>query len=155
MPSAKSYHQCNGRAYIDTRSYYAQYPDVMPTINNIEDMGKGLALCPCEECLGCRAHPPDGFRWSDYDVIDPWKTKNLETNGSPEPSRHRYLLCPRKLHGLVLKSRTWGNHSIVLSIQLFSFADHQQRYLTLQTVACLKPTRKLYRAWSCLKTGRH
>lgn len=75
-------------------------------------MGQGLALCPCEQCLGCRAHPPSGFRWSKYDVIDPWKTKDLETENQDESPRHRYLLCSQSLHGLILKSRTWGKNLI-------------------------------------------
>ncbi|KAF7518675.1 hypothetical protein G7054_g13374 [Neopestalotiopsis clavispora] len=98
---------CYGRVYIDTKSYYAQNPEATPKISKIEDMGQGLALCQCEECLGCRPHPPSGFRWSTYDVIDPRKVKSLETNSGPEPRKHRYLLCPRELHGLILKTRTW------------------------------------------------
>lgn len=99
---------CTGRVYIDTKSYYSQVSYSTPSISDIEDIGEGLALCPCEECLGCRAHPPSGFRWSKYDVINPWKIKSLETEGGSEPPKHRYLLCPRELFGLVLKSRIWA-----------------------------------------------
>ncbi|KAI1504177.1 hypothetical protein F5X99DRAFT_372745 [Biscogniauxia marginata] len=99
--------ECQGRVYIDNVSYYSEYPRDAPDVGDIDDMGEGLSTCPCEECKGQRTHPPSGFRWAQYDVLDPRKDKNLETDGLREPLRHRYLLCPRELRGLVLKSRNW------------------------------------------------
>ncbi|KAF3010481.1 hypothetical protein E8E14_006327 [Neopestalotiopsis sp. 37M] len=108
--------ECHGRVYVDTKSYYARDPEdprdkaYPPRISNIEDMGEGLALCPCEECLGCRAHPPKGFRWSRYDVIDPWKTKDLESDGTDEPPRHRQQAkCIAEYTGKALLSLTSGD----------------------------------------------
>ncbi|KAI0108998.1 hypothetical protein GGR51DRAFT_513990 [Nemania sp. FL0031] len=100
----KSYH---GRAFADNASYYAQYPFQAPKIGEIEDMGPGLPKCYCEECKGQRSHPPTGFRWANYDVLDPFKGEGLETDGSKEPRNHRYLLCNRRVWGLMLKTRTW------------------------------------------------
>ncbi|KAJ2996679.1 hypothetical protein NUW58_g900 [Xylaria curta] len=98
-----------GRAYADSKSYYSQYPESTPKIGEIEDMGEGLPKCSCTDCKGRRAHPPDGFRWADYDALDPSKNKDLETNGSEESAKHRYLLCNRRLWGLILKTRTWAS----------------------------------------------
>lgn len=89
-------------------SYYAQDPDLEPDICDVSDMGDELAKCQCEECLGLRPHPPTGFRWAHYDLLDPHVEKDLEIPGAAEGPRHRYLLCGRLLHGFDLKSRTWG-----------------------------------------------
>ncbi|KAI1479212.1 hypothetical protein F4774DRAFT_138082 [Daldinia eschscholtzii] len=97
-----------GRVYVDSKSYYSQFPKNAPEICNTDDMGEGLARCPCEDCHGRRPHPPVGFRWSSYDLLDPLVDKDLdeaETGG--EDAGHRYLLCSSALYGFVLKSRTW------------------------------------------------
>ncbi len=49
-----------------------------------------------------------GFRWTDYDMIDPRLQDSLETDGADEPPMHRYLLCSSYLYGLALKSRQWS-----------------------------------------------
>ncbi|KAI0201137.1 P-loop containing nucleoside triphosphate hydrolase protein [Astrocystis sublimbata] len=98
-----------GRAYIDSVSYYSEYWPVAPELSDIiEDMGKGLPRCYCVECHGQRPHPRTGFRWEAYDVLDPFKDRDLETDGSKERPRHRYLLCSGHLWGLMFKTRTWA-----------------------------------------------
>ncbi|KAL6823499.1 hypothetical protein V8C40DRAFT_280165 [Trichoderma camerunense] len=49
------------------------------------------------------------FLWACYDIIDPVKESSLELQGSDKMSRHRYLLCDRRLFGFDLKSRNWMN----------------------------------------------
>ncbi|KAJ4232954.1 hypothetical protein NW757_013739 [Fusarium falciforme] len=78
-------------------------PQPMPTENR-EDR---VAKCQCEECCGMRPHPPHGFPWTRYDILDPTVEKNLEIPGAIEGPLHRYLLCDHLLHGFDLKSRTW------------------------------------------------
>ncbi|ESU07861.1 hypothetical protein FGSG_02425 [Fusarium graminearum PH-1] len=79
-----------------------------PRLGNVRDMGgKGLSKCQCEDCRGLRPHPPSGFPWVDYDILDPSVEKDLTIPGAREGSRHRYLLCGRLLRGFDLKTRTW------------------------------------------------
>ncbi|CAF3451924.1 unnamed protein product [Fusarium graminearum] len=79
-----------------------------PRLGNVRDMGgKGLSKCQCEDCRGLRPHPPSGFPWVDYDILDPSVEKDLTIPGAKEGSRHRYLLCGRLLRGFDLKTRTW------------------------------------------------
>ncbi|KAJ4247113.1 hypothetical protein NW762_013251 [Fusarium torreyae] len=74
----------------------------------VRDMGGGqLSKCQCEDCRGLRPHPPHGFPWVNYDILDPTVDKDLTLPGAPEGPRHRYLLCGRLLKGFDLKSRTW------------------------------------------------
>ncbi|KAI1081971.1 P-loop containing nucleoside triphosphate hydrolase protein [Whalleya microplaca] len=74
----------------------------------VEDFGFGLALCPCPTCLGLRPHPPPGFIWTKYDLIDPSNETTLELSDGPEEDiKHRYLLCSKRLMGFALKSRSW------------------------------------------------
>ncbi|KAI1363289.1 hypothetical protein F5Y08DRAFT_354458 [Xylaria arbuscula] len=101
----KSYH---GRVYVDSVSYYSEEPSDAPETGKIEDMGKNLPKCYCDICQGQRPHPPKGFRWEAYDVLDPFQNRNLETDGSGEPPNHRYLLCNHYVWGLMLKTRTWA-----------------------------------------------
>ncbi|KAI4861955.1 P-loop containing nucleoside triphosphate hydrolase protein [Hypoxylon rubiginosum] len=72
-----------------------------------EDVGDSSALCPCEQCLGLRQHPPSKFMWIDYDLIDPTKVESLDLPGGPRGVKHRYLICSRRLFGFVLKARKW------------------------------------------------
>ncbi|KAI0454812.1 hypothetical protein F5B21DRAFT_474339 [Xylaria acuta] len=72
----------------------------------VQDMGGDLAICACEKCLGRRPHPPKGFPWAEYDLIDP-KHADLELSDGHKDKEHRYLLCSGLLMGFALKSRTW------------------------------------------------
>ncbi|KAK7409221.1 hypothetical protein QQX98_008597 [Neonectria punicea] len=99
--------QFRGRAYVDMASFFAQDPDMVPDICEISDMGDQFAKCQCDECLGFRPHPPTGFRWAHYDLLNPHDEKDLEMSGAADGPRHRYLLCGRSLYGFDLKSRTW------------------------------------------------
>ncbi|KAI1125320.1 hypothetical protein F5Y10DRAFT_284378 [Nemania abortiva] len=105
----KTYH---GRVYVDSVSYYSENPSSAPEVGVIEDMGTGLSKCYCEECKGQRSHPPIGFRWATYDVLNPFRDRDLETDGLKEPRKHRYLLCNQELWGLMLKTRTWARLDI-------------------------------------------
>ncbi|RYP65063.1 hypothetical protein DL770_009078 [Monosporascus sp. CRB-9-2] len=98
---------CEGRVYIDPSSYYSQNPDAAPEICDTNDTGQELAKCSCEECHGLRPHPPTGFMWARYDLIDPFTEADLTLEGSEYGLMHRYLLCEDLLYGFVLKSRTW------------------------------------------------
>lgn len=73
------------------------------------------AKCQCEDCRGLRPHPPHGFPWTQYDILDPTVEQDLEIPGASEGSLHRYLLCQRRLPGFDLKSRTWGKLSSLRS----------------------------------------
>ncbi|KAI0376345.1 hypothetical protein F5Y04DRAFT_285993 [Hypomontagnella monticulosa] len=97
-----------GRVYVDPSSYYSQYPRNAPVVSDIDDMGEGLAKCTCEDCRGRRVHPPPGFPWASYDLIDPSVEEDLaiEATGVRDVN-HRYLLCASVLWGFVLKSRDW------------------------------------------------
>ncbi|KAK6839088.1 hypothetical protein PG987_004954 [Apiospora arundinis] len=81
--------------------------DDIPVVGDVGDMGEGRSVCACDECHGKRVHPPPGFLWKDYDLIDPSTTKNLELPGGMDGPNHRYLLCSRRLFGFVFKSRDW------------------------------------------------
>lgn len=80
----------------------------IPTIGNIDDLGEGLSVCSCDDCRGKRVHPPPGFQWVAYDLIDPKATRSLELPGGAHGNNHRYLLCSHRLFGFVFKSRKWG-----------------------------------------------
>ena len=67
--------------------------------------------CSCELCRGLRPHPPFGFRWTEYDMIDRRVQVSLETDGSQESPLHRYLLCSSLLYGLALKYRQWSAYT--------------------------------------------
>ncbi|KAK3947203.1 hypothetical protein QBC32DRAFT_355048 [Pseudoneurospora amorphoporcata] len=116
-----------GRVYVDSASFYHNEGEPRVTepsseetsserawaatskrqpILGISDMGQGLARCPCEECHGFRPHPPQGFPWTHYDLLDPVKNEDLELSGAEDPE-HRYLLCGRKVFGFDLRSREW------------------------------------------------
>ncbi|PLB36595.1 P-loop containing nucleoside triphosphate hydrolase protein [Aspergillus candidus] len=97
-----------GRVYMDLSSYFTQENAEVPQTCDVADMGEDLGNCVCDTCLGLRPHPPPGFRWADYDLLDPSVTVNLELPGSREGARHRYLLCSRLLYGFVFKSRKWA-----------------------------------------------
>lgn len=122
----------HGRVYVDPASFYTYEPDKAPERNEIHDFGENpvvqrlsrlgappphpatlpasgpLAKCQCEECHGRRPHPPHGFPWTNYDILDPAVEKDLTLPGGRDGPLHRYLLCDRLLHGFDLKSRTWG-----------------------------------------------
>lgn len=100
--------QFEGRIYIDPASHYQVMTKIRPVIGQIDDFGEGLAMCPCVECVLRRPHPPKGFRWGLYDVLDPAKVKDLTLEDSPEGSMHRYMFCNWRTSGFVLNSRTWG-----------------------------------------------
>ncbi|KAI0020756.1 ATPase [Xylariomycetidae sp. FL0641] len=73
----------------------------------VEDLGPGSASCPCKECKGLRKHPPTKFIWKNYDLIDPEEVTSLDLPPEPRGTKHRYLICSRRLGGFVLKTRTW------------------------------------------------
>ncbi|KAI1844808.1 hypothetical protein JX266_009036 [Neoarthrinium moseri] len=73
----------------------------------VDDLGVGTQKCPCDECMGLRPHPPQNFRWKEYDLINPLKEKTLELLEGQNDPLHRYLLCSKRLMGFVLKTRSW------------------------------------------------
>ncbi|KAK7972492.1 hypothetical protein PG988_006626 [Apiospora saccharicola] len=83
------------------------YKDI-PVLGEIADLGEGLSACSCDDCRGKRVHPPPGFQWTDYDLINPTTTTSLELPGGSHGKDHRYFLCSRRLFGFVFKSRKWG-----------------------------------------------
>ncbi|KAI1123362.1 hypothetical protein F5Y10DRAFT_251962 [Nemania abortiva] len=91
------------RVVIDVKQ---QFNRASQKLLPVEDMGEDLAICPCEKCLGRRPHPPKGFPWAEYDMIDP-EHDDLELPDGYEDKDHRYLLCSGVLMGFALKSRTW------------------------------------------------
>ncbi|KAI1337703.1 hypothetical protein F5Y15DRAFT_408041 [Xylariaceae sp. FL0016] len=97
-----------GRVFIDPQSYIVYreslYEDDDFTIKDYRD---NLVDCPCEKCHGCRPHPPNGFPYMLYDVIDPKSEDSLQLNDEPRMTDHRYLLCSRRLYGFSLKLRSW------------------------------------------------
>jgi hypothetical protein len=127
------YCQFHGRVYVDSASYYDLHAEDKPDIYNADgrsvsdylssdydddytrssiydsdDMGKNLPYCGCEKCHGLRPHPAEDFPWALYDIIDPVKETRLDLQEFDKISRHRYLLCDRKLIGFDLKSRNWS-----------------------------------------------
>ncbi|KAK7926599.1 hypothetical protein PG985_003597 [Apiospora marii] len=99
--------------------------------------GENLAICSCETCRGCRPHPPKGFRWTDYDIINP-ETDDLRLPEGHPDRDHRYLLCSGKLKGFSLKTRTWGTdaHSI---LYLFFFLNRSNKVTESLDVERCKP----------------
>ncbi|KAJ5737714.1 uncharacterized protein N7483_002839 [Penicillium malachiteum] len=95
-----------GRVYIDSSSYYSQHGNG-PDVGEVDDIGEGLAKCPCEQCHGRRPHPPVQFPWGKYDFLDPDVTESLVDEESPHGARHRYLICEGFVYGFVLKSKKW------------------------------------------------
>lgn len=85
----------------------SSYKDI-PILGEIADLGMGLSACSCDDCRGKRVHPPPGFQWADYDLINPLTTASLDLPEGPNGTKHRYLLCSRRLFGFVFKSRKWG-----------------------------------------------
>ena len=100
--------QFQGRIYVNSRSYIAQEPLRLPSIHSVDDFSDGLTNCLCDACHGLRPHPPDGFPWALYNVIDPLVGQKLEDPKNPNGPNHRYLLCERTLWGLFLETRKWG-----------------------------------------------
>ncbi|KAI1741308.1 hypothetical protein F4680DRAFT_416366 [Xylaria scruposa] len=96
------------RVVIDTGSYLKRHGGRLNAVGffRVQDMGGDLAICPCENCLGRRPHPPKGFPWAKYDMINPRYT-DLKLSDGHEDEEHRYLLCSGFLMGFALKSRTW------------------------------------------------
>ncbi|KAK7971588.1 hypothetical protein PG989_016604 [Apiospora arundinis] len=79
----------------------------IPAVGNVDDLGEGLSVCSCDDCRGKRVHPPPGFQWAAYDLIDPKATTTLEMPEGPHGKDHRYMLCSHRLFGFVFKSRKW------------------------------------------------
>ncbi|KAK8009946.1 hypothetical protein PG990_008911 [Apiospora arundinis] len=79
----------------------------------MKDMGIGHAICPCETCRGKRPHPPKGFPWADYDLIDPEADDLLLPESYPDRD-HRFLLCSGILMGFALRSRMWERLDVEL-----------------------------------------
>ncbi|KAL0465269.1 P-loop containing nucleoside triphosphate hydrolase protein [Neurospora intermedia] len=80
-----------------------------PRLGDIDDMGRGFAKCPCEQCHGFRPHPPHGFPWTDYNLLNPHKLEVSDLklpDHFPDPE-HRYLVCNQSLFGFDLRSRNW------------------------------------------------
>ncbi|KAK8024477.1 P-loop containing nucleoside triphosphate hydrolase [Apiospora rasikravindrae] len=102
----------------------ASYKDI-PVVGKVFDLGNGLSVCSCDDCRGKRAHPPPGFQWKDYDLIDPLTTQNLELPGGLHGINHRYLLCSRRLFGFVFKSRKWAIKLLVMP---------EERKMTIQAL---------------------
>lgn len=86
---------------------------IRPTLGELQD-SEDVSRC---WCIDCRENPQrnrnSGFLWSKYDNIDPKITKslNLENPDTGEISRHRYLLCPKRVMGFLLTKRKFGKFS--------------------------------------------
>ncbi|CAG8972116.1 hypothetical protein HYALB_00008121 [Hymenoscyphus albidus] len=80
-----------------------------PVLGELQD-SEDVQRCGC---IDCKENPQrnrnSSFLWSKYDNIDPKisKTLNLEDPSTGKISRHRYLLCPKRIMGFNLKARTW------------------------------------------------
>ncbi|CAG8959320.1 hypothetical protein HYFRA_00013090 [Hymenoscyphus fraxineus] len=80
-----------------------------PVLGELQD-SEDVQRCGC---IDCKENPQrnrnSSFLWSKYDNIDPKisKTLNLEDPFTGKISRHRYLLCPKRIMGFNLKARTW------------------------------------------------
>ncbi|RGP61609.1 p-loop containing nucleoside triphosphate hydrolase [Fusarium sporotrichioides] len=110
LPINRDYDSDSSSSSYDNRSRIRRRlpPRVGPRLGYVRDMGgKGLSKCQCEGCRGLRPHPPPGFPWIDYDILDPTIDKDLTIPDAEEGPRHRYLLCGRLLRGFDLKTRTW------------------------------------------------
>lgn len=79
-----------------------------PVVGQIDDVNPGYAIptCHCRPCHRIRNRRASAKSpWEGYDFIFPEKHKTLDDQ--------RYLLCPRRLYGLILKSRTWGKRLLL------------------------------------------
>ncbi|KAK3489913.1 P-loop containing nucleoside triphosphate hydrolase protein [Neurospora crassa] len=113
-----------------------------PLLGNIDDMGRGLAKCPCEECHGFRPHPPHGFPWTDYDLMNPHKLKVSDLklpDHFPDPE-HRYLLCNRRLFGFDLRSRNW----LMLDVRFCK--DLKRNTTAINTLVLQEETKNMIKA---------
>ncbi|KAK8102066.1 hypothetical protein PG984_015212 [Apiospora sp. TS-2023a] len=106
------------------------YKDI-PILGEIADLGEGLSACSCDDCCGKRVHPPPGFQWTDYDLINPTTTTSLELPGCSHGKDHRYFLCSRRLFGFVFKSRKWGK-SLPRQLHLPNLGQLELRPFLLQ-----------------------
>ncbi|EGO55981.1 hypothetical protein NEUTE1DRAFT_124269 [Neurospora tetrasperma FGSC 2508] len=156
-----------GRVYVDTASYYniesashaddaSEYGDDTaekeesreaifrrpPLLGNVNDMGRGLAKCPCEQCHGFRPHPPHGFPWTDYDLLNPHKMEVSDLklpDHCPDPE-HRYLLCNRRLFGFDLRSRYW----LMVDVQFCK--DLKRNTTAIKTLVLQEETKNMIKA---------
>lgn len=118
--------QIEGRVIIDSSTYYNFEKSTPPDLADIRDSGEATSIedrgekrCFCPECTekamkreqetGRPASP-----WELYEHIDPKVTKSLEKIDpvSGKVDKHRYLLCPKRVWGFVLKSRKWGAYKL-------------------------------------------
>jgi hypothetical protein len=72
-----------------------------------------LPTCACDECRSRRPHPPEGFPWARYDVLDP-RNPHPADQKNEDLLRHRWFLCSSELWGLVLKTRKWGQSRLFI-----------------------------------------
>ncbi|CEI66320.1 hypothetical protein FVEN_g4294 [Fusarium venenatum] len=110
LPQGRDYDSDSSSSSYDSRDRMRRRlpPRTGPRLGYVRDMGgKGLSKCQCEDCRGLRPHPPPGFPWVDYDILDPNVQKDLTISSAEEGPGHRYLLCGRLLRGFDLKTRTW------------------------------------------------
>jgi hypothetical protein len=106
---------------IDVASYYddninsspyTERPE-RPEVGKIQDWD-GISQCECDDCTtNLKRDHHSKFIWTAYDNINPKETETLEFTDpiTGAVSRHRYLLCPKRVIGFVLKSRNWGESS--------------------------------------------
>ena len=132
--------------YVDTASYYDEFPEDAPDVCEISDMGPDLAKCQCDECLGRRPHPPTGFPWTQYDILDPNVDTDLEIHGTPHDSQHRYLLCGRYLKGFNLKTKKWGKLTSVMRLHELVLVDNDGSWIVSLDVAYCQPPKMNLRA---------
>lgn len=80
-----------------------------PIVGKIDDVSQGYALptCHCKPCNIIReSRAFIRSPWEGYDSIFLEDQKTLDSQ--------RYLLCPRRLCGFILKSRSWGKYRLIL-----------------------------------------
>lgn len=92
-----------------------------PTLGELRG-SEDVSLCQCDDCKeNHQINQDSNFIWSQYDNIDPKQTKSLDLKDpvTGEISKHRYLLCPKRVMGFLLTGfRKWGNFtSIIIPFQ--------------------------------------
>lgn len=71
------------------------------------------------------------FPWREYENINPKEMDSLDIVDptTSTKNRHRYLLCPKKVIGFVLKSRNWG--MLCVGTHTSKLVTNQSSMLTL------------------------
>ena len=86
----------------DTETYYEQYDDECPELDNSPDgIPGGISQCPCPICIQYSEGKRDQRipKFNDYEEIYLERTKAL--------TEHQYLLCAASIWAFHVDSRSW------------------------------------------------